>query len=48
MLLFTAAFICGGTALFLGSVTGRKISSLRHDFSWAGGLLLIIFVFFSA
>ncbi len=45
---FTAAFICGGTALFLGSVTGRKISSLRHDFSWAGGLLLIIFALFSA
>lgn len=45
---FTAAFICGGAALFLGSLTGRKISSLRHDFSWAGGLLLIIFAMFFA
>jgi putative sporulation protein YtaF len=38
-----SAFMCGASALLLGSLTGRKISSLRHDFSWAGGFLLIIF-----
>jgi len=41
-------FICGAAALMLGSLTGRKISSLRHDLSWAGGLLLILFAVFSA
>ena len=41
-------FICGAAALMLGSFTGRKISSLRHDLSWAGGLLLILFAVFSA
>lgn len=38
-------FVCGFAALFLGSVTGRKISSLNHDFSWTGGVMLIIFSF---
>ncbi|MCR4794738.1 MAG: manganese efflux pump [Ruminococcus sp.] len=45
---FSAAFVCGAAALSLGSFTGRKISSLHHDLSWAGGLLLIIFAVFSA
>lgn len=43
-----AVFICGAAALILGSLTGRKISSLNHDFSWTGGLFLIIFSVFSA
>ena len=38
-------FFCGFAALFLGSLTGRKISSLNHDFSWTGGVMLIIFSF---
>ena len=41
-------FICGASALMLGSFTGRKISSLHHDFSWSGGLLLILFAVFSS
>lgn len=41
------AFICGFMAIFLGNLTGRKISSLRHDFSWVGGVMLILFAFFS-
>ena len=43
-----AAFVSGAAAILLGSLTGRKISSLHHDFSWAGGLLLIIFAAVSA
>lgn len=38
-------FLFGFTAIFLGNVTGRKIASLRRDFSWIGGALLIIFAF---
>ncbi len=38
-----SAFICGCTALFLGDLTGKKISSLRHDLSWVGGIIIIIF-----
>lgn len=38
-----AAFVFGAAALFFGSLMGRKISSLPHDLSWAGGALLIIF-----
>lgn len=41
------AFICGFLAIFLGNVTGKKISSLRRDFSWVGGIMLILFAFFS-
>lgn len=41
-------FICGAAALILGSLTGRKISSLNHDLSWTGGLFLIIFAVVSA
>lgn len=45
---FTASvltFFFGAAAVFLGCLTGRKISSLRHDLSWTGGLILIIFAF---
>ena len=38
-----AAFLCGCAALFLGSFTGRRISSLQRDLSWIGGILLIVF-----
>lgn len=41
------AFLCGFLAIFVGNLTGRKISSLRHDFSWVGGVMLILFAFFS-
>ena len=40
-------FLCGSAALLLGSLTGKKISSLHRDFSWLGGIFLIIFAFFS-
>lgn len=40
-------FICGASALWLGALTSKKISSLRHDLSWAGGVLLIIFAVIS-
>ena len=43
-----AVFICGASALILGSLTGRKISSLNRDFSWTGGMFLILFAVFSA
>lgn len=43
---FIFAFICGFLAIFLGTLTGKKISSLRHDLSWVGGVLLIIFALF--
>ena len=38
-------FICGFIAIFLGNLTGKKSASLNKDFSWAGGVLLIIFAF---
>lgn len=44
---FLSALVCGAFALMLGSLTGRKISSLRHDLSWTGGLLLIFFAVFT-
>ncbi|HEZ7985494.1 MAG TPA: manganese efflux pump [Ruminococcus sp.] len=40
-------FLCGSAALLLGNLTGKKISSLHRDFSWLGGIFLIIFAFFS-
>ncbi len=43
--LFT--FTAGFFAIVLGAFTGKKISSLRHDFSWVGGVLLIIFALLS-
>ena len=39
-------FFAGSAALFLGNIIGKKISSLKHDFSWLGGVFLIIFAFF--
>ncbi len=38
-------FLCGFAAIALGSAMGQKISSLKHDFSWVGGVMLIIFSF---
>lgn len=42
--LFT--FLAGFVALFLGNFIGKKISSLKHDFSWLGGVFLIVFAVF--
>lgn len=45
---FTASlltFVCGAAALFLGNITGKRVSSLGLDLSWAGGILLILFAF---
>ena len=45
---FTAScltFLCGFAAVAAGSATGKKISSLDHDLSWVGGILLIFFAF---
>lgn len=40
-------FTCmtGLAAMMLGALTGKKISSLRRDLSWAGGVLLILLAF---
>lgn len=40
-------FTCmtGFAAMMLGALTGKKISSLRRDLSWAGGVLLILLAF---
>ncbi|MCD7811075.1 MAG: manganese efflux pump [Ruminococcus sp.] len=40
-------FVAGFLAIILGGLTGKKISSMRHDFSWVGGAMLIIFAIFS-
>ncbi len=40
------ALICGSAAILLGNLTGKKISSLNHDFSWVGGIILILFALF--
>lgn len=40
------AVIFGFGAVILGGLTGKKISSLHHDFSWVGGVLLIMFALF--
>ena len=40
------AVFCGFIAILLGSLTGKKISSLHHDFSWVGGVMLILFALF--
>lgn len=37
------AFIAGSLAILFGSLTGRKIANLNRDFSWIGGVALIIF-----
>ena len=36
-------FLCGSAAIWLGGIAGKKISSLDHDLSWVGGILLITF-----
>lgn len=43
---FVSAFAAGFAAIALGNVTGKKLSSLHHDFSWVGGILLILFAVF--
>ncbi len=43
---FLFTFIAGLLSITLGNITGKKISSLHHDFSWVGGVLLILFAFF--
>lgn len=35
--------IFGYAAIFLGGITGKKVAMTKHDFSWIGGVLLIIF-----
>lgn len=40
------AVFCGFIAILLGNLTGKKISSLHHDFSWVGGVMLILFALF--
>jgi len=42
---FVFTFLCGSAALFLGNLTGKRISSLKVELSWVGGVLLIIFAF---
>lgn len=39
-------FLAGFVAMFLGSFFGKKISSLDHDLSWLGGIMLIAFAIF--
>lgn len=43
---FIFTLIAGIFSIILGCVTGKKLSSLNHDFSWIGGVLLIIFAVF--
>ncbi len=43
--LFT--FIAGTLAIILGNIAGKKISSMNRDFSWTGGVLLIVFALLS-
>lgn len=43
---FIFTLIAGITAIILGNITGKKLSSMNHDFSWIGGVLLIIFAVF--
>lgn len=40
---FFLTFVAGIFFINLGNFTGKKLSQLKHDFSWAGGILLIIF-----
>ncbi|MCM1131960.1 MAG: manganese efflux pump [Ruminococcus flavefaciens] len=42
----TLAFVTGFTALALGTLFGKKISTLKHDLSWLGGVFLIAFAVF--
>lgn len=45
LLAFVFTLICGFTAIHTGELIGKKISSLDHDLSWVGGILLIVFAF---
>lgn len=38
-------FLCGCGAIFLGNITGKRLSSMKRDLSWIGGILLIAFAF---
>ena len=40
--------VIGISAIFLGTYTGRKISSRFSDLSWAGGIVLILFALYQA
>ena len=41
-----SALAMGFVAVYAGSLAGKKFSSLRYDFSWVGGILIILFAFF--
>lgn len=41
-----SVFLAGFLAMAMGNLTGKKISSLNHDLSWVGGVLLIGFAVF--
>ncbi|MBD5159182.1 MAG: sporulation protein [Ruminococcus sp.] len=43
---FIFTFIAGLISITLGNFTGKKLSELKYDFSWAGGILLIVFAVF--
>ena len=43
---FIFTFIAGIVSINLGNFTGKKLSEFKYDFSWAGGVLLIIFAIF--
>lgn len=43
---FLFTLVAGMISITLGNVTGKKLSSLHHDFSWVGGILLILFAVF--
>ena len=43
---FIFTFAAGTLSLILGASAGKKISSLRTDLSWTGGILMILFALF--
>lgn len=40
------AVIFGFAAIISGGITGKKISMTKHDLSWVGGVMLILFAVF--
>lgn len=46
LIAFVFTLVAGMISLTLGNLTGKKLSSLHHDFSWVGGILLILFAIF--
>lgn len=40
------AVICGFAAIILGGITGKLAAIKDHDYSWIGGILLILFAIF--